>query len=82
MRPSTGMRSVGSAPAPFVLKRTPSGSESARRRNHGDPAGVRRIDGPGLVDGDGKKWHFGFQGKTDEAVERLLRDWLEHGRVD
>jgi hypothetical protein len=43
---------------------------------------VRRIDGPGFVDGDGKKWHFRFQGKSDEDVERLLRDWLEHGRVD
>jgi hypothetical protein len=43
---------------------------------------VRRIDGPGFVDGDGKKWHFRFQGKTDDAVERLFQQWLEHGRVE
>ena len=43
---------------------------------------VRRIDGPGFVDGDGKKWHFRFQDKTDEDVERLLRDWLDRRRVE
>jgi len=43
---------------------------------------VRRIDGPGLVDASGKKWHFRLQRKTDADVERLLRAWLEHARVD
>ena len=43
---------------------------------------VRRIDGPGVVDASGKKWHFRLQRKTDTDVERLLRAWLEHARVD
>ena len=42
---------------------------------------VRGIDGPGLVDGASKKWHFRLQGKSDQDVERLLRAWLDEGRV-
>ena len=43
---------------------------------------VRRIDGPGFVDGDGKKWHFRVEGKTDPDLERLLTAWFAHGQVN
>ncbi len=43
---------------------------------------VRRVDGPGFVDADGKKWHFRFDGKTDDDVHRVLLNWTEHGRVE
>jgi len=42
---------------------------------------VRRIDGPGFVDGDGKKWHFRVEGKTDHDLERMLTGWFAHGQV-
>ena len=37
---------------------------------------IKRIDGPGLVDLTGKKWHFRIEGKTDEETTTILGTWF------
>ncbi len=43
---------------------------------------VARIDGSGLVDLNGKKWHFRLEGINDEEVEELLTRWLAGEDLD
>jgi len=37
---------------------------------------IKRIDGPGIVDLTGKKWHFRIEGKSDEETATIFGTWF------
>jgi hypothetical protein len=39
---------------------------------------IKRIDGPGFVDMSGKKWHFRFDGKSDEEATTIFETWFNN----
>jgi hypothetical protein len=39
---------------------------------------IKRTDGPGFVDMSGKKWHFRFDGKSDEEATIIFGAWFNN----